>query len=210
MESLKSMDACYAKLSDIATTYKKNMEEFKDAEMTLAKFLEESGMRDATPVGDVMRSLSTALKGQATAHSAKLSAPVNSLMEDFKTFNTRVVADTALTVQKMEKARLEYDAYRLWLKDVEGDKTKNPARYDAVAQHYNAAQATYKKLRQDSVTKVMMVSDHRLRLTSTTLRKYHAALASHYSHSADLFRTAVCKHKEITGSESSSAILVEG
>jgi hypothetical protein len=28
-------------------------------------------------------------------------------------------------------------------------------------------------LRQDSVTKVMMVSDHRLKMTSTTLRKYH-------------------------------------
>jgi hypothetical protein len=59
-----------------------------------------------------------------------LAQPVNALTEDFRTFNTRfvvkkkkivltlarVVADTTMTIEKMERARLEYDAYKLWLK----------------------------------------------------------------------------------------------
>eukprot|EP00047_Mylnosiga_fluctuans_P005377 m.240120 g.240120 ORF g.240120 m.240120 type:complete len:489 (+) comp13613_c0_seq1:68-1534(+) len=210
MQALQAMDTSYAQLSEIAATYKKNMDEFREAEVALAKFMEDRGMKDPTPVGEIMRSLSTALKGQASAHAAKLTTPVNALVDDFKTFNNHVVADTSLTIEKMEKARLEYDAYKLWMKDVDVDKTKNPPRYEAVNTHFRAAQQAYTKLRQDSVTKVMMVQDHRLKMTSAALRKYHAALASHYSCSASLFRNVVVKHKEIHSADPVAAVLVEG
>lgn len=210
MEGLKSIDTCYTRLSEIAANYKKSMDEFKEAELALSKFLDESAMRDATPVGDVMRSLAAAMKGQATHHTNKLAAPMTSLVDDFRTFNTRVVADTSTTIERMDRARLESDAYNLWLKDVESERAKNTERFQTVQAHASHAQQTYDRLRHDCMTKIMMVGDHRLRLTSSTLRKYHGALTSHYAHSADLFRTAVVRHKDLAGADSFRAILAEG
>lgn len=210
METLKSVDTCYVRLSEIATNYKKSMDEFKEAELALAKFLDESAMRDATPVGDVMRSLASAMKGQATHHSTKLAGPMTSLVDDFRTFNTRVVADTSTTIARMDRARLESDAYNLWLKDVDSERARNTEKFQTVQHCAATAQQSYDRLRHDCMTKIMMVGDHRLRMTSTTLRRYHGALASHYAHSADQFRNAVVRHKDMAGADSFRAILAEG
>jgi hypothetical protein len=51
----------------------------------------------------------------------------------------------------MEKARVQYDAYRMWLKvallpsqsswkDVEGDRARKPEKYEKISQHCSAAQ----------------------------------------------------------------------
>lgn len=47
-----------------------------------------------------------------------LCAPLHRLHQEVETFRRRAIADTLLTVSRMEKARTEYRGALLWMKDV--------------------------------------------------------------------------------------------
>lgn len=47
-----------------------------------------------------------------------LCAPLQRMEQEIETFRRRAIADTLLTVSRMEKARTEYRGALLWMKDV--------------------------------------------------------------------------------------------
>lgn len=47
-----------------------------------------------------------------------LRPPLHRLHQEVETFRRRAIADTLLTVSRMEKARTEYRGALLWMKDV--------------------------------------------------------------------------------------------
>lgn len=47
-----------------------------------------------------------------------MCAPLHRLHQEVETFRRRAIADTLLTVSRMEKARTEYRGALLWMKDV--------------------------------------------------------------------------------------------
>lgn len=47
-----------------------------------------------------------------------LCPPLHRLEQEVETFRRRAIADTLLTVSRMEKARTEYRGALLWMKDV--------------------------------------------------------------------------------------------
>lgn len=47
-----------------------------------------------------------------------LCPPLHRLHQEVETFRRRAIADTLLTVSRMEKARTEYRGALLWMKDV--------------------------------------------------------------------------------------------
>lgn len=47
-----------------------------------------------------------------------LCTPLHRLHQEVETFRRRAIADTFLTVSRMEKARTEYRGALLWMKDV--------------------------------------------------------------------------------------------
>lgn len=51
-------------------------------------------------------------------HRMALCAPLRRLHQEVETFRRRAIADTLLTVSRMEKARTEYRGALLWMKDV--------------------------------------------------------------------------------------------
>lgn len=51
-------------------------------------------------------------------HRMALCAPLHRLHQEVETFRRRAIADTLLTVSRMEKARTEYRGALLWMKDV--------------------------------------------------------------------------------------------
>lgn len=51
-------------------------------------------------------------------HRMALRPPLHRLHQEVETFRRRAIADTLLTVSRMEKARTEYRGALLWMKDV--------------------------------------------------------------------------------------------
>lgn len=51
-------------------------------------------------------------------HRMALRTPLHRLLQEVETFRRRAIADTLLTVSRMEKARTEYRGALLWMKDV--------------------------------------------------------------------------------------------
>lgn len=51
-------------------------------------------------------------------HRMALCAPLHRLHQEVETFRRRAIADTLLTVGRMEKSRTEYRGALLWMKDV--------------------------------------------------------------------------------------------
>lgn len=51
-------------------------------------------------------------------HRMALCPPLHRLQQEVETFRRRAIADTLLTVSRMEKARTEYRGALLWMKDV--------------------------------------------------------------------------------------------
>lgn len=47
-----------------------------------------------------------------------LCPPLHRLHQEVETFRRRAIADTLLTVSRMEKARTEYRGALLWMKDI--------------------------------------------------------------------------------------------
>lgn len=47
-----------------------------------------------------------------------MCTPLHRLHQEVETFRRRAIADTLLTVSRMEKARTEYRGALLWMKDV--------------------------------------------------------------------------------------------
>lgn len=51
-------------------------------------------------------------------HRMALCAPLHRLHQEVETFRRRAIADTLMTVSRMETARTEYRGALLWMKDV--------------------------------------------------------------------------------------------
>lgn len=116
-------------------------------ENELGLFLRFQGEHDRTKAGNMMdatsKALCTSAKQRSAAannkaddcvskvintqrvlnnlpflHRMALCPPLHRLHQEVETFRRRAIADTLLTVSRMEKARTEYRGALLWMKDV--------------------------------------------------------------------------------------------
>ncbi|VEL31853.1 unnamed protein product [Protopolystoma xenopodis] len=110
------------------------------SENELGRFLKYRGNEDKTQAGKIMAAVGKSLIYSSQQRLA-LRAPLSRLHNEIETFRNRAVADSNVTIQRMESSRTDYRGALLWMKNVseelDPDALKQLDRFRRVqAQHY--------------------------------------------------------------------------
>ncbi|XP_064870330.1 islet cell autoantigen 1-like protein [Oncorhynchus nerka] len=138
-------------------------------------FLRFQAEHDRTKAGNMMDATSKALCASAKQRLV-LCPPLHRMEQEVETFRRRAIADTLLTVTRMEKSRTEYRGALLWMKDVsqelDPDTCKNLDKFRKVQSQVRGSKDLFEKLKNDVCQKVDMLGASRCNMLSHSLCTY--------------------------------------
>nr|XP_014343585.1 PREDICTED: islet cell autoantigen 1-like protein isoform X5 [Latimeria chalumnae] len=117
LEVFHTIQLTCTELLKVAEKYQQRLSALSQEENELGLFLRFQGEQDKTQAGKMMNATSKALCSSAKQRLA-LCPPLSRLEQEVETFHCRAIADTLLTVNRMEQSRTEYRGALLWMKDV--------------------------------------------------------------------------------------------
>ncbi|XP_032807553.2 islet cell autoantigen 1 isoform X1 [Petromyzon marinus] len=176
-------------LLKVVERYQKRLCALSQEENEMGRFLKQQGNQDKTRAGKIMHAT-----GKNLCYSSQLRLslrhPLSRLYQDVHTFRCRAVADTWLTMQRMEEARTEYRGALLWMKDVsqelDPDTYKQLEKFRQVQTEVRASKMRFDKLTNDVCQKVDLLGASRCNLLSSTLTAYQSALLQFWEKTASM------------------------
>ncbi|XP_034021051.1 arfaptin-1-like [Thalassophryne amazonica] len=155
-------------LAQFAVTQKTLGDTFSDLSLKTPKLHVEFGMN-----ADVQKFLSKS--------GETLTAAVNSFTADMSTLVNKTIEDTMLDTKLYEEARIEYDAYRVDLEELNlgpRDATTLP-KLEQAQKNFQGQRDRYQKVRDDLSVKLRLLEDNKVRVLHNQLWLLHNAVASH-------------------------------
>ncbi len=176
---MRSIDDSCQNLISVLEAYQDRVFGLAHEESAAGRFLKECGKVDKTRAGKMMTA-----SGKTLCYTAQqriqLRNPLVRLYQEVETFQYRAVADTMITIDKMEKARTAYRAALLWMKDIsqqlDPDTYKQLEKFRKVQSHVRRTKARFDKLKLDTLQKVDLLSASRCNMYSHALVGYQTAL----------------------------------
>ncbi|XP_077370537.1 islet cell autoantigen 1-like [Festucalex cinctus] len=187
LEFFRSVQSTCTELLKLIEKYQHRITRLSQEENELGLFLHFQAEHDRTKAGNMMDATSKALCTSAKKRMA-LCAPLKRLHQEVETFRRRAIADTLLTVSRMEKARTEYRGALLWMKDVsqelDPDTYKQLEKFRKVQGQVRATKSQFEKLKNDVCQKVDMLGASRCNMLSHSLCNYQTTLLQFWEKTA--------------------------
>lgn len=187
LEFFHSVQATCTELLKVIERYQQRISRLSQEENELGLFLHFQGEHDRTKAGNMMNATSKALCTSAKQRMA-LCAPLHRLHQEVETFRRRAIADTLLTVTRMEKSRTEYRGALLWMKDVsqelDPDTYKQMEKFRKVQSQVRGTKTQFEKLKNDVCQKVDMLGASRCNMLSHSLCTYQTTLLQFWEKTA--------------------------
>lgn len=187
LEFFRSVQLTCTELLKVIERYQQRITRLSQEENELGLFLHFQGEHDRTKAGNMMDATSKALCTSAKQRMA-LCAPLHRLHQEVETFRRRAIADTLLTVTRMEKARTEYRGALLWMKDVshelDPDTYKQLEKFRKVQSQVRGTKTQFEKLKNDVCQKVDMLGASRCNMLSHSLCTYQTTLLQYWEKTA--------------------------
>lgn len=160
-------------------------------ESEMSTFMKSQSTYDTkTKAGKMMAAVSKA-QNFAAQHRNSLRLPLVRLYNEVETFRFRAVADTFITVRKMENARTEYRGALLWMKNVSAeldpDATRKLEKFRRVQAQVKKTKTKFDRLKVDVTQKVDMLSASRCNMFSHVLVTYQRTLILFWTKTAKTF-----------------------
>uniref|UniRef100_A0AAY5EBR9 AH domain-containing protein n=1 Tax=Electrophorus electricus TaxID=8005 RepID=A0AAY5EBR9_ELEEL len=175
LEFFRSIQTTCTELLKVIEKYQQRITRLSQEENELGLFLRFQAEQDRTKAGSMMEATSKALCSSAKQRLA-LCPPLQRLEQEVETFRRRAIADTLLTVGRMEKARTEYRGALLWMKDVsqelDPDTYKQLEKFRKVQAQVRGTKVHFDKLKNDVCQKVDMLGASRCNMLSHSLCAY--------------------------------------
>ncbi|XP_028248941.1 islet cell autoantigen 1-like isoform X1 [Parambassis ranga] len=175
LEFFRSVQSTCTELLKVIERYQQRITRLSQEENELGLFLRFQAEHDRTKAGNMMDATSKALCTSAKQRMA-LCPPLQRLHQEVETFRRRAIADTLLTVTRMEKARTEYRGALLWMKDVsqelDPDTYKQLEKFRKVQAQVRGTKSQFEKLKNDVCQKVDMLGASRCNMLSHSLCTY--------------------------------------
>uniref|UniRef100_A0A8D0AV59 Islet cell autoantigen 1-like n=1 Tax=Sander lucioperca TaxID=283035 RepID=A0A8D0AV59_SANLU len=179
LEFFRSVQYTCTELLKVIEKYQHRITRLSQEENELGLFLRFQAEHDRTTAGNMMDATSKALCTSAKQRMA-LCPPLRRLHQEVETFRRRAIADTLLTVSRMEKARTEYRGALLWMKDVsqelDPDTYKQLEKFRKVQTQVRGTKSQFEKLKNDVCQKVDMLGASRCNMLSHSLCTYQTTL----------------------------------
>ncbi|XP_029924949.1 islet cell autoantigen 1-like isoform X2 [Myripristis murdjan] len=187
LEFFRSVQFTCTELLKVIEKYQQRITHLSQEENELGLFLRFQAEHDRTKAGNMMDATSKALCASAKQRLA-LCPPLHRLHQEVETFRRRAIADTLLTVGRMEKARTEYRGALLWMKDVsqelDPDTYKQLEKFRKVQAQVRGTKGQFEKLKNDVCQKVDMLGASRCNMLSHSLCTYQTTLLQFWEKTA--------------------------
>ncbi|KAM4710927.1 islet cell autoantigen 1-like isoform 2-T2 [Anableps anableps] len=188
LEFFRSVQLTCTELLKVIEKYQHRITRLSQEENELGLFLRFQAERDRTKAGNMMEATSKALCTSAKQRMA-LCPPLQRMYQEVETFRRRAIADTLLTVSRMEKARTEYRGALLWMKDVsqelDPDTYKQLEKFRKVQAQVRGTKSQFEKLKNDVCQKVDMLGASRCNMLSHSLCTYQTTLLQFWEKTAN-------------------------
>ncbi|XP_070850183.1 islet cell autoantigen 1-like isoform X1 [Chaetodon trifascialis] len=187
LEFFRSVQSTCTELLKVIEKYQHRITRLSQEENELGLFLRFQAEHDRTKAGNMMDATSKALCTSAKQRMA-LCPPLHRLQQEVETFRRRAIADTLLTVSRMETARTEYRGALLWMKDVsqelDPDTYKQLEKFRKVQAQVRGTKGQFEKLKNDVCQKVDMLGASRCNMLSHSLCTYQTTLLQFWERTA--------------------------
>ncbi|XP_044274557.1 arfaptin-2 isoform X3 [Varanus komodoensis] len=112
-----------------------------------------------------------------------LLGAVNFFVSSINTLVNKTMEDTLMTVKQYEAARLEYDAYRTDLEELNlGPRDASTlCRLDAAQANFQTHRAKYEKLRADVAVKLKFLEENKVKVMHKQLLLFHNAISAYFA-----------------------------
>ncbi|KAA0713244.1 Islet cell autoantigen 1-like protein [Triplophysa tibetana] len=187
LEFFRSVQSTCTEHLKMIEKYQQRITHLSQEENELGLFLRFQAEHDKTKAGSMMDATSKALCCSAKKRMA-LCPPLYRMEQEVETFRRRAIADTLLTVSRMEKARTEYRGALLWMKDVsqelDPDTYKQLEKFRKVQAQVRGTKVHFEKLKNDVCQKVDMLGASRCNMLSHSLCTYQTILLQYWEKTA--------------------------
>ncbi|XP_030638132.1 islet cell autoantigen 1-like [Chanos chanos] len=189
LEFFRSVQTTCTELLRVIEKYQQRITHLSQEENELGLFLRFQAEHDKTKAGSMMEATSKALCTSAKQRLA-LCPSLHRMEQEVETFRRRAIADTFLTVSRMEKARTEYRGALLWMKDVsqqlDPDTYKQLEKFRKVQAQVRGTKMQFDKLKNDVCQKVDMLGASRCNMLSHSLCTYQTTLLQFWEKTAQM------------------------
>ncbi|KAL1021697.1 hypothetical protein UPYG_G00016760 [Umbra pygmaea] len=189
LEFFRSVQTTCTELLKVIEKYQRRITHLSQEENELGLFLRFQAEHDRTKAGNMMDATSKALCASAKQRLA-LCPPLQRMEQEVETFRRRAIADTLLTVTRMEKSRTEYRGALLWMKDVsqelDPDTYKQLEKFRKVQSQVRGSKEQFEKLKNDVCQKVDILGASRCNMLSHSLSTYQTTLLQFWEKTAYL------------------------
>lgn len=179
LEVFHSIDKTTLDLLKILEKYQDRICVLSGEENAMGRFLKSHSQTDKSRAGKMMAAV-----GKVQSYSSQqrlgIRTPLQRLFQEVETFRQRAIADSAVTLQRMEKARTEYRAALLWMKDVsenlDPDTHKQLEKFRTVQGQVRRTKTRFDKLKVDCIQKIDLLAASRCNMFSNVLTAYQNAV----------------------------------
>ena len=168
-------------------------------ESEMSSFLKSQSTYDTkTKAGKMMAAVSKS-QNFASQQRTSLRLPLARLYNEVETFRYRAVADTFITVRKMENSRTEYRGALLWMKNVsqelDPDMTRKLEKFRRVQAQVKKTKTKFDRLKTDVTQKIDLLSASRCNMFSHVLANYQKILILFWEKTARAFNVVADAYK---------------
>ncbi|XP_026797593.1 arfaptin-2b isoform X2 [Pangasianodon hypophthalmus] len=112
-----------------------------------------------------------------------LLGAINFFVSSINTLVNKTMEDTLMTIKMYENARLEFDAYRADLEELNmGPRdAMTVARIDAAQQQYQIQKDKYERLRSDVSIKLKFLEENKVKVMHKQLLLFHNAISAYFA-----------------------------
>ncbi|KAG7233357.1 hypothetical protein INR49_007086 [Caranx melampygus] len=179
LELLKDDRQRYNNVTKLAQTLANQLAQFTVTQKTLGDAFTELSLK--TPALHVEFGVNAEAQKFLSKSGETLTSAINSFTSDLNTLVNKTIEDTMLNAKQYETARIEYDAYRVDLEELNlGPRdTVTVPKLEQAQKDFQSQRERYQKIRDDLSVKVKLLEENKVKVLHNQLWLLHSAVAAH-------------------------------
>ncbi|XP_008286990.1 arfaptin-1-like [Stegastes partitus] len=179
LELLQDDRQRYSHMTRLAQTLANQLAQFTVTQKTLGDAFTELSLK--TPTLHVEFGANAEAQKFVSRSGETLATAVNAFTSDMNTLITKTMEDTMINAKQYEAARVEYDAYRVDLEELNlgpRDAVTLP-KLEQAQKNFQSQRERYQKVRDDLSVKVKLLEENKVKVLHNQLWLLHSAVAAH-------------------------------
>ncbi|KAI3376039.1 hypothetical protein L3Q82_016572 [Scortum barcoo] len=179
LDMLKDDRQRYENMTKLAQTLANQLAQFTVTQKTLGDAFSELSVK--TPNLHVEFGANAEAQKFLSKSGEVLTAAINAFTSDMNTLVNKTIEDTMINAKQYEAARIEYDAYRVDLEELNlgpRDAITMP-KLEAAQKDFQSQREKFQKIRDDLAVKVKLLEENKVKVLQNQLWLFHGAVAAH-------------------------------